>query len=102
MIERFTTVDAHHLFDPLEAGTGVIVAMPHVGDWDAAGRWLLAEGHRCVSVAEQLEPRRLFELFVDHRSRLGMDILGLSERHGGAPARDGAGEQPRGLAGLGP
>ncbi|HVD71623.1 MAG TPA: hypothetical protein VNG34_12290, partial [Actinomycetota bacterium] len=22
MIERFTTVDAHHLFDPLEAGTG--------------------------------------------------------------------------------
>ena len=78
MIERFTTVDAHHLFDPLEAGTGVIVAMPHVGDWDAAGRWLLAEGHRCVSVAEQLEPRRLFELFVDHRSRLGMDILGLS------------------------
>jgi KDO2-lipid IV(A) lauroyltransferase len=78
MIERFTTVDAHHLFDPLEAGTGVIVAMPHVGDWDAAGRWLLAEGHRCVSVAEQLEPRRLFELFVHHRSRLGMDILGLS------------------------
>ena len=46
MIERFTTVDAHHLFDPLEAGTGVIVAMPHIGDWDAAGRWLLAEGHR--------------------------------------------------------
>ena len=78
MIERFTVVDAHHLFDPLEAGTGVIVAMPHVGDWDAAGRWLLAEGHRCVSVAEQLEPRRLFELFVDHRSQLGMDILGLS------------------------
>ena len=78
MIERFTTVDAHHMFDPLEAGTGVIIAMPHVGDWDAAGRWLLAEGHRCVSVAEQLEPRRLFELFVDHRSQLGMDILGLS------------------------
>jgi len=77
MIERFTTVDAHHMFDPLEAGTGVIIAMPHVGDWDAAGRWLWAEGHRCVSVAEQLEPRRLFELFVDHRARLGMDILGL-------------------------
>lgn len=79
ILERFETVDVHNLFDPLEAGTGVICALPHVGNWDAAGRWLVAQKHRLVSVAEQLEPERLFELFRDHRSSMGMDIYGLGD-----------------------
>lgn len=79
MLERLRPVDDHHLFDPLEAGTGVIVAMPHVGNWDAAGRWLVAKGHRCISVAEELEPPELFALFKEHREQMGMDILALTD-----------------------
>jgi lauroyl/myristoyl acyltransferase len=79
IMERFEPVDVHNLFDPLEAGTGVICALPHLGNWDAAGRWLVAEGQRLVSVAEQLEPERLFELFLEHRSSMGMDIYGLAD-----------------------
>ena len=57
----------------------MICALPHMGNWDAAGRWLVATGQRLVSVAEQLEPPRLFELFLEHRRSLGMDIIGTSD-----------------------
>jgi KDO2-lipid IV(A) lauroyltransferase len=61
-----------------EAGTGAILALPHMGNWDAAGRWMAARGTPVVSVAEELRPRRLFELFLEHRAELRMDIIGLT------------------------
>lgn len=63
----------------LDAGRGAIVALPHMGNWDAAGRWMSAIGLPVVSVAEDLRPRRLAQLFLEHRSALGMDIVGLSD-----------------------
>jgi phosphatidylinositol dimannoside acyltransferase len=62
----------------LEAGRGAIVALPHMGNWDAAGRWMAAAGYPVVAVAEELRPNRLFELFLEHRRALGMDIVALS------------------------
>ncbi len=59
MRERFHTVDVDNLWVSLEGGKGVICALPHMGNWDAAGRWLVATGQRLVSVAEQLEPPRV-------------------------------------------
>lgn len=79
MLQRFHTVDVHNLWGSLEQGNGVICALPHMGNWDAAGRWLVATGQRLVSVAEQLEPPRLFELFLEHRRSLGMDIIGAAD-----------------------
>jgi KDO2-lipid IV(A) lauroyltransferase len=61
-----------------EAGTGAILALPHMGNWDAAGRWMAARGTPVVSVAEELKPRRLFELFLQHRAELRIDIIGLT------------------------
>jgi len=68
----------HRLERVLELGRGAIVALPHMGNWDAAGRWMAASGHPVVSVAEELRPPRLFELFLEHRRALGIDIIGLS------------------------
>ncbi len=62
----------------VDAGTGAILALPHMGNWDAAGRWMAARGTPVVSVAEELRPRRLFELFLRHRAELGLDIIGLT------------------------
>jgi len=62
----------------LEGGRGAIVALPHMGNWDAAGRWMAAAGFPVVAVAEELRPRRLFELFLEHRRTLGMEIVALS------------------------
>lgn len=63
----------------LEAGRGAILALPHLGNWDAAGRWLCINGYRLAAVAEQLRPRRVFELFLRHREALGMRIIPLTK-----------------------
>jgi len=63
----------------LADGKGVIAVAPHMGNWDAAGRSLLAHGITLLSVAERLRPEALFELFLHHRQALGMDIIGLAD-----------------------
>jgi phosphatidylinositol dimannoside acyltransferase len=66
-------------FDNMEravaGGRGVVAVLPHMGNWDAAGRFMLLRGHPVVSVAERLRPERLFRLFLDHRRSLGMEIV---------------------------
>jgi len=68
-----------HIDRALEAGKGVIAVVPHMGNWDAAGYWIAVNGYRVVSVAEELRPRRLFELFLRHRRGLGMRVVPLSD-----------------------
>jgi KDO2-lipid IV(A) lauroyltransferase len=76
---RFEVVGEHHLWRALEGGRGAIVALPHVGNWDAAGPWLVAGGRSVVAVAEQLRPARLYDLFVRNRTASGIEVLGLGE-----------------------
>lgn len=66
-----------HLRAALEAGRGCVAVIPHMGNWDVAGRWLAISGYPVVAVAEVLRPRRLAELFVRHREALGMQIVPL-------------------------
>ena len=68
-----------HIDHALDAGHGCIVALPHMGNWDVAGHWLAINGYRIAAVAEELRPRRLFELFLHHRQELGMRILALAK-----------------------
>jgi lauroyl/myristoyl acyltransferase len=68
-----------HLADPVAAGTGAIAVLPHMGNWDAAGRAMLQRGLPVVSVAERLRPEELFRLFLEHRQALGMTIIGLDQ-----------------------
>lgn len=76
---RFEPIDDHHLWSALEAGRGAIVALPHIGNWDAAGPWLRAENRPAVAVAERLRPERLYELFVANRTSFGLEVLGLGD-----------------------
>jgi KDO2-lipid IV(A) lauroyltransferase len=62
----------------LKAGTGCIAALPHMGNWDVAGRWVSDRFERIASVAEDLRPPRLRDLFLEHRRRLGMRIVPLT------------------------
>ena len=78
-VTRRTTCDGLEYVDAaLEGGIGVICALPHMGNWDAAGRWLSIHRYRIASVAEVLRPPRLFELFLRHRAELGMRIVPLA------------------------
>jgi KDO2-lipid IV(A) lauroyltransferase len=57
-------------------GRGGVLATPHLGNWDAGGRWV-AERWPLTVVVEVLRPRMLFDRFVDHRRGLGMTIIPL-------------------------
>jgi len=58
------------------AGRGGVLATPHLGNWDAGGRWV-AERWPLTVVVEVLKPKMLFDRFVDHRRSLGMTIIPL-------------------------
>lgn len=63
----------------LAAGRGCVVALGHLGNWDAAGAWVARRGYRIVSVNEHLRPERLFDLFRRHREEFGVGIFALGE-----------------------
>jgi len=76
---RFVCVGLAHIDRALEAGKGAILALPHMGNWDVAGRFICVNGYRLAAVAELLRPRRIFEQFLRHRRALGMRIVPLTE-----------------------
>jgi lauroyl/myristoyl acyltransferase len=76
--ERVVMVGAQNIDRALEAGKGCVCALPHMGNWDAAGHWFGANGYRIAAVAEELRPPRLYDLFLRHREELGMRIVGLT------------------------
>lgn len=71
------------LLDNVAAGRGSVVALPHAGNWDAAGAWVAAMDMPITTVAERLKPEGLYERFLAFRQGLGMEILPLT---GGARA----------------
>jgi KDO2-lipid IV(A) lauroyltransferase len=75
---RFSLEGLEHVDAALARGGGVVLALPHMGNWDAAGHWLCLKGYRMTAVAEELKPRSVFELFLRHRRALGMGIVALS------------------------
>lgn len=76
---RMRLVGLEHVDRALEAGRGCICVLPHLGNWDAGGHWFGANGYRIAAVAEELRPRRLYELFTRHREQLGMRVIGLEK-----------------------
>jgi phosphatidylinositol dimannoside acyltransferase len=84
------TFDTGHIQDALDclkAGRGVVFALPHMGNWDAAGAWIIAEGAGSfTTVMERLKPESVYDRFVAFREGLGMEVLPAS---GGAVSRFG-------------
>lgn len=75
----------HLLGENVAAGVGSIVALPHAGNWDAAGAWVAANDWPITTVAERLKPEALYERFLAFRRGLGMEIIPLT---GGQPPID--------------
>lgn len=66
----------------LSSGRGVILALPHSGNWDMAGMYLVNQYRQFTTVAERVRPEVLFHAFVDYRESLGFEVLPLT---GGQP-----------------
>ncbi|HSV67932.1 MAG TPA: phosphatidylinositol mannoside acyltransferase [Mycobacteriales bacterium] len=59
-------------------GRGVIVALPHMGNWDVAAIWTIAHGMPFTTVAERLRPESLYRRFLAYRESLGVEVLPLT------------------------
>jgi KDO2-lipid IV(A) lauroyltransferase len=70
----------HLLLDAIAAKTGVIVSLPHAGNWDHAGAYFCAKGINLVTAAEHLKPEKLFLKFLSYRQAMGMEVLPLDGR----------------------
>jgi phosphatidylinositol dimannoside acyltransferase len=72
----FDIKDIHYLTEGLAAGRGVVLALPHMGNYDLAGAWVTTElGVPFTTVAERLKPETLYDRFVAYRQGLGMEVL---------------------------
>jgi KDO2-lipid IV(A) lauroyltransferase len=91
-----TTVTATReelLSEPMKDGRGVVVALPHAGNWDHAGFYFCGMGFPLVTVAERVKPEALFNKFLEYRQNMGMEVLALDGRSMGTlmqRAREGA------------
>jgi phosphatidylinositol dimannoside acyltransferase len=63
----------------LAVGRGIVFALPHMGNYEEAGAWIiLLAGRGFTTVAERLKPESLFERFVAFRESLGFEVLPAS------------------------
>lgn len=72
----FDPEDVHYLTDGLASDRGVILALPHMGNYDLAGAWVTTKLETpFATVAERLKPETLYDRFVAYREGLGMEVL---------------------------
>jgi len=80
-IRRRVSAVNEHVVRGAHAGPGVVVALPHSGNWDLAGAWACATGMAVTTVAEQLSDAE-YAAFVAFRKGLGLEVV--SHRDPGA------------------
>lgn len=80
LVRRFDqgVVGRENIDAGLRAGNGVVIALTHSGNWDAAGVWMAKNFGRFATVAERLQPESLYQRFVEYRESLGFEILPLT------------------------
>lgn len=78
LVRRTRVLGEERIRGPQEDGRGVVVALPHMGNWDWAGAWACSTGMPLTTVAERVRPERLYDGFVAYRRSLGMEILPLT------------------------
>ncbi|GAA3508645.1 KDO2-lipid IV(A) lauroyltransferase [Streptosporangium album] len=78
LLSRTNAIGDAQVYDNLARGRGVVLALPHMGNWDQAGAWFVAKGHPFTTVAERLRPESLFHRYTAFREGLGMEVLPLT------------------------
>jgi lauroyl/myristoyl acyltransferase len=71
-------IGADKLQAAVDSGLGGVLALPHSGNWDMAGVWLVNKHGTFATVAERLKPESLYRRFIDYRESLGFEVFPLS------------------------
>jgi phosphatidylinositol dimannoside acyltransferase len=75
---ELSVLDIERVWAALDAGRGAILALPHSGNWDMAGVWLVQNHGAFTTVAERLKPESLYHRFIAYRESLGFEVLPLT------------------------
>jgi len=72
---RMVVEGLDHVVEAQHRGAGIILALPHVGNWEVAG--LIADeiGLELVAVAEDLPNRRIRDWFVRLRNQMHIEVV---------------------------
>ncbi|WP_006246629.1 phosphatidylinositol mannoside acyltransferase [Mycolicibacterium tusciae] len=72
------SIGTHRPQEALDAGRGGILALPHSGNWDMGGVWLVYKHGTFSTVAERLKPESLYRRFIEYRESLGFEVFPAS------------------------
>jgi KDO2-lipid IV(A) lauroyltransferase len=72
------SIGTHRPQEAMDAGRGGIIALPHSGNWDMAGVWLVYKHGTFSTVAERLKPESLYNRFIAYRESLGFEVFPAS------------------------
>ena len=79
----FTVEGFEHIEDSWSEGPGPILALPHLGGWEWAGRGLTCRPKFEVTVVvEPQQPKELFEFMISYRESFGMNVIPLGPNAG--------------------
>jgi KDO2-lipid IV(A) lauroyltransferase len=75
VLERSHLENSDILMDAVASGRGVVLALPHLGNWEAAGLRAASEGARVLAVAEELGNERIVQWFIHLRKMMEIDVV---------------------------
>ncbi|MGI8938961.1 MAG: phosphatidylinositol mannoside acyltransferase [Iamia sp.] len=85
---KMRVVGMEHIEAGLDAGNGVVAALPHLGAWEWAAFWLTEVRRIPVTVVvEPIQPPELAQWFIGLREELGMKVITLGPSAGAACSR---------------
>jgi len=76
---------AEHAYQGLEHGNGLILALPHLGNWEAAGAKADEIGLHVLAAAEALSNQLVLDWFKDVRAACGIEVV-IVQRGAGVTA----------------
>ncbi len=85
IVAATTVTNAGPFDEALDAGRGLIIALSHSGNWDAASVWLIETLRRrgldpaFTTVAQRLKPASVFRRFIAHREALGFELVAAED-----------------------
>ena len=75
MLAGTTTEGLDRVIQAHAEGKGMIYALPHMGNWEAAAPVAVNEGISIVAVAEDLDNERITKWFTQRREEFGIEIV---------------------------
>ncbi|HSM02430.1 MAG TPA: phosphatidylinositol mannoside acyltransferase [Acidimicrobiia bacterium] len=75
VLARTSIAGIEHLHGAVASGRGVVLALPHVGNWEMAGLRAAEEDARVLAVAEALGNERIVEWFTEMRRMMQIDVV---------------------------